>query len=103
MRSVVSVWTCWGDYVLGVRDLRPGQALSVGLPARPLVRFRRGAAWLCSLPPGAAHFERALRAGETVTVERDGLTYSLTCCDAADAGTFGAPRRWLVPFGGAAF
>lgn len=101
MRSVVSVCTRWGDYVLGVRDLRPGQALSVGSPPQRLVRFRGGAAWLCDSASSAASGERALREGETVTIERDGVEYSVTC-SAGDGATFGAPRRWLAPLGGAA-
>jgi hypothetical protein len=97
MRSVVSVWTRWGDYVLSVRDVRPGQALSVGSPPRHLVRFRCGSAQLSN----DADDERALTAGQTVTVERDGLQYWITCSESA-GGSFAPPRRWLAPLGGAA-
>jgi hypothetical protein len=103
MRSVVMVWTRWDDYVLGVRELRSGQELRLGAPPRPLVRCRRGAAWLCESSSCAPAVERALLVGETVTVERDGLKYSVTCWDADDVTMFGAPWRWLMPLGGAAF
>ena len=98
MRSVVSVWTRWGDYVLGVQDVRPGQALSVGSPPRPLVRFRGGVAQLSA----DADDERGLNAGQTATIERDGLQYWVTCSELDETATFVAPRRWLAPLGGAA-
>ena len=98
MRSVVSVWTRWGDYVLGVRDVRPGQVLSVGSPPQRLVRFRGGAAQLSA----AADDERALAVGQTATVERDGLQYWVTCSELESAEASSAPRRWLALAGGAA-
>ena len=97
MRSVVSVWTRWGDYVLSVRDVRPGQALAVGSPPRRLVRFRGGSAQLSN----DADDERALTAGQTVAVERDGLQYWVTWSE-SEGGSFAPPRRWLAPLGGAA-
>jgi hypothetical protein len=92
MQRVVSVWTRWGDYVLGVRDLRAGQSLSVG--ARTLLHFRRGRANVCTAP-GAA--ERELQVGESVTVTVGELDYTLCCAALANAPAFAVSRRpWAL-------
>jgi hypothetical protein len=92
MQRVVSVWSRWGDYVLGVHDLRPGESLSVG--AQPLVHFRGG---MASVYAEAGAAERQLRVGETVTVTVGELDYTLCCSEPAEAATFAPSRRpWAL-------
>jgi hypothetical protein len=93
MHRVVTVCTRWGDYVLGVHDVRPGESLSVGSPPQPLVRFQCGAARVC--PPGEA--ERELSVGDSVTVKLGELDYTLCCSEPERALTF-APsgRPWAL-------
>lgn len=92
MQRVVSVWTRWGDYVLGVRDVRTGESLSVG--GRLLVRLRGDTASVCA-DPGAG--ERELAVGETVTVTMGELDYTLCCSQPPGAATFAPSRRpWAL-------
>lgn len=92
MQRVVSVWTRWGDYVLGVRDVRPGESLSLG--AAPLLRVGRGGASVFAGPGGA---ERELQVGESVTVTVGELSYTLCCAEAEEAEVWGpARRRWAL-------
>jgi len=88
MSSVVSVWTHWGDYAVGVRDVRRGETLRVGSPPRRLVRCDgvRATVWLHE---GA----QTLKAGESVAVERDGVHYRVSCTDVGREG-LAAPRPW---------
>jgi len=64
MPTVVTVCSRWGDYVLGVQDVRPGQNLQ-----RPPVSFTAG-------EPQVAG--QLLRDGETVTLESDGVTFEVS-------------------------
>jgi len=91
MPRVVTVWTRWGDYVLGVRDVRPGESLSVG--ARMLVGFRG--------PIAHVSGGQVLGEGETSSVSLDGLEYTLTCF-ADEAKGFARPRPPLWLFAAAA-
>jgi len=91
MPSFVTVWTRWGDYVLGVRDVRPGESLSVG--ARLLVGFQG--------PTAHLNGGQALGEGETSSLSLDGLEYTLTCF-ADEAKGFARPRQPLWLFGAAA-
>src|SRR5258706_6486770 len=79
MQGVVSVWTRWGDYVVGVRDVRPGQSFCVGSPARSLVWFRRGTPRvLLAKTPESPVNELLLVDGQTLALSVDGLDYTVT-------------------------
>lgn len=86
MQRVVSVWTRWGDYVLGVRDVRPGESLPLG--AQRLLHPPSGAPQLKE-PGGTV---RELKAGESVTMTIGELTYTLWCSEQPAPETF-APTR----------
>jgi len=96
MRRVVSVCTRWGDYVLSVRDVRPGESLAVGSPPRRLVSFERGYALVWSTQPQAAHGGRVLALGETITVSRDELDYTLTSSDDPTPDFASRGRKWAA-------
>jgi hypothetical protein len=60
---VVSVQLSWGDYVIGLRDLRSDERAHWSeLGGRELVRFIRGEPWLRAPSPGDGSWQR-LRAG----------------------------------------
>lgn len=81
MPTVVTVCSRWGDYVLGVQDVRPGQRLR-----QPPVSFTAG-------KPQVAG--QLLREGETVTLQGDGITYDVSC-DRAKQAPRTLPRPWLA-------
>ncbi|HYQ15300.1 MAG TPA: hypothetical protein VEQ58_06080 [Polyangiaceae bacterium] len=89
MRSIVSVWTRWGDYVLGVRAVRPGELVSVGSPPRRLLSFERGVPKVWGLES-----DETLAPGQTVTVSCDGLDYTFSCSDEDTPSFAVALRRW---------
>jgi hypothetical protein len=89
MSSVVSVWTRWGDYALGVRDVRRGQTLRVGSPPRRLVRCE-GDATTVWLDEGV----RTLKAGDGVRVERDGVHYFVSCAEVRGREGLAAGCPW---------
>ncbi|HYP90564.1 MAG TPA: hypothetical protein VEQ59_20480, partial [Polyangiaceae bacterium] len=91
MRSIVSVWTRWGDYVLGVRAVRPGESVSVGSPPRRLLSFERGVPKVWGLES-----DETLAPGQTVTVSCDGLDYTFSCSD-EDTPSFAVARRRWAP------
>jgi hypothetical protein len=90
MPRAASVWTHWGDYVLDVRDVRPGEAVSLGAQE---VRFRNGSVSVGA--PGAV--EQTLQVGESVTVTVGALDYTLSCFEAEPARVFaGSGRRFAL-------
>ncbi len=96
MQSVVSVCIRWGDYVLGVRDVRRGESFSVGSPPQPLLSFQGGTPRVYALHSGQAELVRALGPGESVTVTRDGLDYSVSCSGSDEAHSFTPATRHLA-------
>jgi hypothetical protein len=96
MRRVVSVWTRWGDYVLSVRDVRRGESLDVGSPPRRLLSFQQASPRIWPGPLDEQQAGRALDPGETITVCRGELDYTITSSDGEMPEFAPSGRKWAA-------
>ncbi|HEY2407049.1 MAG TPA: hypothetical protein VGI10_13655 [Polyangiaceae bacterium] len=89
--TIVSVWVRWGDYVVEVRDVRPGEALWVGAPPLRLLRLSEDGTRV-SLRD---EHEVTLAGREPLRLSHAGLDYTLVRSELSDtlalAGGGGVP------------